>query len=178
MTAAKTKASDRPVGRRAGPRVLLATADPVFAVLCQRALEGAEVPSVVVATSPPELLQVARQSAHDVLVLDADQQDIAALKTLAGKAMLLSDAPIVLVSASLAPGSSGLGALLGSISAHFVQKPQGPSSLSLADADGPPFVAALQAAFAAHEESDLGAKKLDAGSDVAQRPAAERAENV
>jgi chemotaxis response regulator CheB len=177
MSAANIQPSDEPVGRRAGPRVLLATADPVFSVLCKRALEGAEAPSVVVAISPPELLQTARQSAHDVLVLDVDHQDIAALKALAGKAMLVNDAPIVLVSGSLGPGSSALGALLGAISAHFVQKPQGPSSLSLADEDGPPFVAALQAAFMAHENIDLGDKESDAGSDVEQRSAAQRAED-
>ena len=49
----------------------------------------------------------------------------------------------MLVSAYLAPGSPGLGALLQSVAGTFVQKPQGPSSLSLAAGDGPAFVAAI-----------------------------------
>jgi len=147
-------------------RVLLATADPVFGALCKQGLERAEPPSAVIAVSTPELLEAARRFAHDVLVLDADLQDIAALKALAGKVVLVSDAPVVLLSAYLAPGSSGLGTLLQSIAAHYVQKPQGSSSLSLAGEDGPPFVAALQAAFTAHKRRDFGADNPDAGSDV------------
>jgi chemotaxis response regulator CheB len=142
--------------------VLLCTADPVFAALCKRALEGAQRPQSVVAVSPTELLTAARQVAHDVLVLDADRQEVPALKALAGKAMLLSDAPVVLISAYLAPGSPGLGTLLQSIPAHFVHKPQGSSSLSLAVEDGPSFVAALQSAFTAHEAKDFGAEQTDA----------------
>ena len=143
------------VGRQ---RVLLATADPVFAALCTRALEKATPPSLVVAVSPPDLLGAARQVAHDVLVLDADRQDVAALKALAGKVLLVSDAPVVLIAGYLGPGSPGLDVLLASIPAHFVQKPQGSSSLSLADQDGPPFIAALQATFTAHQARDFGAE--------------------
>jgi chemotaxis response regulator CheB len=157
------------VRRPAAARVLLATLDPVFAVLCKLALEKTEPPSVVVATSPSELLRAARKTAHDVLVLDADHQDVAALKTLAGKVMLVSDAPMVLISAFLGPGSPGLGALLGSISAQFVQKPQGASSLSLTGEDGPPFAAALLAAFAAQGDTGLAAEKEDSGTDLAKR---------
>ncbi len=141
----------------AGARVLLATPDPVFAALCQRALEAPPRPATVVTVSPAELLQAARQVDHDVLVLDADRQDATALKTLASKVMLVSEAPLVLISAYLAPGSPALGALLQAIPAHFVQKPQGSSSLSLAGEDGAPFVAALRAAFTAHAETDFGA---------------------
>ena len=57
--------------------------------------------------------------------------------------MLVSQARLVLVSAYLAPGSPGLGALLQAVAGTFVQKPQGPASLSLADGDGPAFVAAI-----------------------------------
>ncbi|HET6279669.1 MAG TPA: hypothetical protein VFH73_01835 [Polyangia bacterium] len=141
----------------AGAQILLATSDPVFASLCKRALEAAARPSTVVAVSPAELLAAARQVEHDVLVLDADRQEPAALKMLASKVMLVSDAPMVLISAYLAPGSPGLGALLASVPAHFVQKPQGSASLSLADEEGAPFVAALQSAFAAHQKRDFGA---------------------
>lgn len=137
--------------------VLLSTADPVFAALCKNALEGASHPTFVVAVSPFELLQTARQVAHDVLILDADRQEATALKTLASKVMLISDAPMVLVSAYLAPGSPALGALLQSVPAHFVQKPQGSSSLNLAENEGPPFVATLQSAFTAHQQRDFGA---------------------
>jgi chemotaxis response regulator CheB len=146
-------------------RVVLVSSDPVFAALCKRALEEGPSVQLVVAVSTAELLETARQVAPDFLVLDVDGEDVVALKTLVAKVMLVSDAPVVLVSAYLAPGSPGLGALLQSIAARFVQKPQGPSSLSLADRDGPPFVAALQAAFAAHEGEDLAAENLDAGWD-------------
>ena len=160
--AAKTSA---PAGHASGTRVLLATADPVFAALCKQALAAARRPSIVVAVSPPELLQAARQVEHDVLVLDADRQEAATLKTLASKVMLVSDAPVVLIAAYLAPGAPGLGALLQSIPAHFVQKPQGSSSLSLTGDDGPRFVAALQAAFTAHEQTDFGAAGPVGGGD-------------
>jgi chemotaxis response regulator CheB len=153
-------------------RVVLATSDLVFAALCKRALEGGTNPQRVVAVSPAELLETVRKLAPDLLVLDADGEDVAALKALATKVMLVSDAPVVLVSAYLGPGSPGLSALLQSIPATFVQKPQGPSSLSLADEDGPPFVAAMQAAFAAHEDEDLAADSLDGGWDVEEERAA------
>ncbi|HXI60963.1 MAG TPA: hypothetical protein VNO55_33110 [Polyangia bacterium] len=147
-----------------GARVLLATADPVFAVLCKQVLQAGAAPHPqVIAVSPSELLQAARQVDHDVLVLDADRLEAAALKVLAGKVMLVSDAPVVLLSGYLAPGSPGLGALLQSIPAHFVQKPQGSSSLSLADDDGAPFVAALRAAFTAHRQTDFGADSNGGG---------------
>ena len=147
---------------KATTRVLLATADPVFAALCKRALETSARPSAVSAVSPSDLLATARLGEHDVLVLDADRQDAGALKTLASKAMLVSDAPVVLISAYLAPGAPGLGTLLQAIPAHFVQKPQGSASLSLAGDDGPAddgraFVEALQAAFTAHQQVDFGA---------------------
>jgi chemotaxis response regulator CheB len=147
-------------------RVVLVTSDPVFAALSKRALEEAPGVQLVVAVSAAELLETARQVAPDFLVVDVDGEDAAALKTLVAKVMLVSDAPVVLVSAYLAPGSPRLGALLQSIAATFVQKPQGPSSLSLADEDGPPFVAALQAAFAGHEGESLAADDLDAGWSV------------
>ena len=41
-------------------------------------------------------------------MLDADGEDVAALKALATKVMLVSFAPVVVVSAYLAPGSPGL----------------------------------------------------------------------
>jgi chemotaxis response regulator CheB len=151
---------------RTSTRVVLATSDPVFAVLCRRALEGANQ-QLLAAVSPPELLETVRQLAPDFLVLDADGEDVAALKVLATKVMLVSDARVVLVSAYLAPGSPGLCALLQSIVATFVQKPQGSSSLSLADEDGPPFVAALEAAFGAGENEHLVGQPLGATPSVA-----------
>jgi hypothetical protein len=154
---------------RAAPRarVVLATSDPVFAVLCRRALEWG-TNQALVAVSLSELLETARQLEPDRIILDADAdgEDVAALATLAAKVMLVSDARVVLVSAYLAPGSPDLCALLQSIGATFVQKPQGPSSLSLADEDGPPFAAALEEAFAAREDEDLAPDNLDAGWDV------------
>jgi chemotaxis response regulator CheB len=168
-----------PADPQAGTRVLLATADPVFAVLCQRALAEARPPHTVVAVSPPELLELARHLPHEVLILDADHQDIATLKALAGKVMLVSDAPVVLISGYLAPGSPGLTALLASIAAQFVQKPQGAASLSLADDDGPAFVTALQAAFSAYEGEgrDLGGENAVERTNVDEPPAGDRARN-
>jgi chemotaxis response regulator CheB len=135
-------------------RVVLATSDPVFAALCQRAFLGTRL-ELVASVAPAELLETMRRLAPELLVLDADSEDAQALKLLATKVMLVSEARVVLVSAWLAPGSPGLCALLQSIAGTFVQKPEGPSSLGLADADGPAFVAALEAAFAAHENWDL-----------------------
>jgi chemotaxis response regulator CheB len=143
-----------PDAKRTGTRVLLATSDQLFAALCQRALAGTKL-ALVAAVAPPELLETARRLTPELLILDTDGEDVAALKLLATKVMLVSDARVVLVSAYLAPGSPGLCALLQSIAATFVQKPEGPSSLSLTQDDGPPFVAALQAAFAAHDNADL-----------------------
>jgi hypothetical protein len=152
-------------------RVVLATSDPVFAVLCKRALEEGTNLQLLVAVPPTQLLETARQFVPDLLVLDADGEDVVALKALAAKVMLVSDAPIVLVFSYLGPGSRELCALLQSIPATFVQKPQGPSSLSLADEDGPPFVAALQAAFAGYQDDDVAADKLDEGWDIeGERP--------
>jgi chemotaxis response regulator CheB len=162
--------------------IVLASSDPVFAALSKRALEQGTSSLFVVALAPSELLEALRQLAHDVVILDADGQDLSAIKTLATKVMLVSDAPIVLVSAYLAAGSPGLGALLQSIAATFVQKPQGPSSLSLADEDGPSFVAALQAAFAEyeydeheHEDENEATDDVDEGWDVEAGLTAEQA---
>jgi hypothetical protein len=157
-------------------RVVLASSDPVFAALCKRALGGGTKPLLLVGLSPPEPLETLLQLVHDVVVLDADGRDTTALKALATKVMLLSEAPIVLVSAYLAPGSPGLGTLLQSIAARFVQKPQGSSSLSLAGEDGPPFAAALQAALAEYEDDGGAADDIDAGWDVEAASGASQAE--
>jgi chemotaxis response regulator CheB len=149
-----------------GTRVVLASSDPVFAALCKRALEAEATPPFVVMLSPLEPLDALLQRAHDVVVLDVDCRDAAALKALATRVMLVSDAPIVLVSAYLAPGSAGQSALLSSIAARFVQKPQGPTSLSLADEGGAPFAAALQAALSEYEDDVPVADDVDAGWDV------------
>jgi chemotaxis response regulator CheB len=165
-------------------RVVLATSDPLFAALCKRALAGTNL-TLLAAVPPPELLQTARQLAPDLLVVDADGEEFAALKALTTKVMLVSEARLVLVSAYLAPGSPGLCALLQSIAATFVQKPAGPSSLSLAEEDGLQFVAALKAAFAAHEAHDVAGlasplagvlsgsalgRDFDAGWDLEEAP--------
>jgi chemotaxis response regulator CheB len=162
-------------------RAVLATCDPMFAALCKRALAGTTL-QLLAAVSPPELLATVRRCAPDLLVLDADGQEVAALKALATKVMLVSDARVVLVSAYLAPGSPGLCALLQSIAATFAQKPDGSSSLGLAEKDGPQLVAALQAAFTAHEATDLGRSHpelgahlpvdFDAGWDIPEEPPA------
>src|SRR5262249_6565437 len=112
-------------------------------------------PQLLAAVPPAELLDAVRQHGPDFLVLDADGEDPAALRALATKVMLVSDARIVVVSAYLAPGSPGLCGLLQTIAGTFAHKPQGPSSLGLADDDGPAFVAALRAAFAAHDNQVL-----------------------
>jgi chemotaxis response regulator CheB len=137
-------------------RVVLATADGMFAALCRHALARAHTSlKLVAAVAPAELLPTVRKLAPALLVMDADGEDLAALRALAAKVMLVSDARIVLVSAWLAPGSPALCALLQSIAATFVQKPDGGSSLGLVAEGGPPFVAALEAAFAAHEADPL-----------------------
>lgn len=158
-----------------GTRVVLASPDPVFAVLCKRALEAETDAPFCVTLSPPEPLEAVLQRAHDVVVLDVDGRDAATLKAVATQVMLVSDAPIVLVSAYLSPGSAGQSALLSSIAARLVQKPQGPSSLSLADADGVPFAAALRAALAEYEDDEPVADDIDAGWDVDDEPSAEEA---
>ena len=133
-----------------GTRVVLATSDPVFAALCQQALEGTDQ-QLLAAVSTAELVDTTRRLAPGLVVLDADGEDVAALKVLATKVMLASDARIVLVSAYLAPGSPGLCAVLQSIAASFVQKSRGPSWLGLSDEDGASFTGALRRAFAADD---------------------------
>jgi hypothetical protein len=153
----------------AATRVVVGTSDPVFAALCRRALAGSRL-ELLAAVSPAELLETTRREAPQLVLLDADGEEAMALKALATKVMLVSDARLVLVSAYLAPGSPGLSALLQSVAATFVQKPEGPSSLSLADGDGPAFVVALQAAFAAHDGHDLA--RSPAPASLAATPAA------
>jgi chemotaxis response regulator CheB len=162
----------------ASTRAVLATSDPLFAALCQRALAGTSL-KLLAAVPPSELLETVRRLAPDLLVLDVDGEETGALKALATKVTLVSEAHIVLVSAYLAPGSPGLSALLQSIAATFVQKPEGPSSLGLADGDPPPFVAALGAALAAHDEGSLDGNArqpsilpvdFDSGWDIEEEP--------
>lgn len=143
MTPAETPAKTS--GQLTG--VVLATSDPVFAALCQQALDGTEQ-QLLAAVSPAELVDATRRLAPGLVVLDADGEDVAALKVLATKVMLVSDARIVLVSAYLAPGSPGLCALLQSIAASFVQKSRGPSWLGLVAEDRAAFADALRAAAA------------------------------
>jgi hypothetical protein len=160
MSERGTSAPDSVLPLTATTLVVLGTSDPLFATLCKRAFEGTTL-QLLATVTPPELLEATRELAPDLLVLDADGEDVATLKLLAMKVMLVSDARVVLVSAYLAPGSPALCALLQSIAATFVQKPEGPSSLSLADDDGPRFVAALQAAFYAHESDGLDLAGVD-----------------
>ena len=166
--------------KRARERALLATSDPVFGALCKQALEPGIGPQVVAAVPPTELLETARRLAPDLLILDADGLDVAAFKALATKVTLVSDARIVLVSGYLAAGTAGLGTLLQSVVARFVQKPRGATSLSLADEDGPSFAAAIQGASATHDgeefaieeppaptsDGDLRVSHVDAGWDT------------
>jgi chemotaxis response regulator CheB len=120
----------------------------VFAAQCQKALAGSNQ-QLLATVALAELVDATRRLAPDLVVLDADREDVAALKVLATKVMLVSSARIVLVSAYLAPGSPFLCALLQSIAASFVQKLRGPSWLGLSEDDRAGFVAALHAAFAA-----------------------------
>ena len=177
--APQTDAPTPPDASATKTSIALTTADPVFAALCKRASEDGTASLFLVALPPSELLETLQQLAYDVVVLDVDGQDPAAVKLLATKVMLVSDAPIILVSAYLAPGSAGLGTLLQSIAARFVQKPRGPSSLSLAGVDGPLFMAALQTAFAEYKDEvpDSGADPgeaadddVDAGWDIEEEP--------
>lgn len=129
--------------------LVLASRDAAFAVLCEDLLDSGETFELVVATSTVELLDVVRQHEPDAVLLDIDGQDLAAIKTLASKLALVSDAWIILASAYLAPGSPGLTSLLQSIAGASVQKPGGATSLSLAEADAASFIAALRKAFVA-----------------------------
>jgi chemotaxis response regulator CheB len=135
-------------------RVVLASADPLFAALCHRVLAGSSL-ELLAAVPPAELLETTRQLAPDLLILDSDGEDALALRLLATKVMLVSQARLVLVSAYLSLGSPGLSALLQSIAASFVQKPGGPSSLGLIDEDGPRFLAALQATLTGLDPEEL-----------------------
>jgi chemotaxis response regulator CheB len=150
-------------------RVLLATVDPVFAAVCARAL-AAEPLELAGAVAPSELLESARQLSPDLIVLDCDGEEAAALKVLASKVMLVSDAELVLVSAYLAPGSPGLSALLQSIPATFVQKPGGASSLGLIDEEGAPFAAALMAAQGGAAPPTTGGSSFDDGWEIEEGP--------
>ncbi len=158
-------------------RVVLASSDPVFAALGQRALQGTSL-ELLAAVSPAELLETTRRCAPDLVVLDSDGEEPGELKLLATKVMLVSEARLVLVSAYLAPGSPGLSGLLQSIAATFVQKPQGPSSLSLAGEDGQAFVVALQTAYAAHAGEDLAGRPLGRTIPVAAVEARPRSSTI
>jgi DNA-binding NarL/FixJ family response regulator len=137
--------------------VVLATTDPVFAALFRRAFDRADAKLKIVADVPPaELLETVRLRAPELIVLDVDGQDVAQVRTLAAKVTLVSEARLVLVAGYLAPGSPGLCALLQSIAAGFVQKPDGASSLGLAAAGGPAFVAALEAALVERDDKSAG----------------------
>ena len=142
-------------------RVLLASQDPVFSLLCRRALATTRL-EVLAVVPPARLVEATRAHAPELIVLDIDAEDVVELKALTTKLMLVSDARVVLTAAYLAPGSPGLSTLLQAIAADFVQKPQGPSSLGLADEDGAPFAAALEAT-------------LDPGANLAPAAAVEPA---
>ena len=145
-----------------GTRVVLATSDPVFAALCQQALEGSDQ-QLLAAVPPAELVDTARRLAPELVVLDADGQEVAALEVLATKVMLVSDARLVVVSAYLAPGAPGLCALLASVAASFVQKARGASWFGLPQDDRAAFVAALRADLAADHGELRARADLDAG---------------
>lgn len=131
--------------------LVLASRDSAFAALCEHLLREGDVFDLIVSTSTVELLDVARQHQPEAVLLDVDGQDIAAVKTLLSKLTLLSEARVILASGYLSPGSAGLGSLLQTIAAVAVLKPQGSTSLSLVQSDGPLFVAALRRAFDSQE---------------------------
>ena len=99
-------------------RAILATSDPVFAALCQRALDGSV--QLLAAVPPSALLETVRQSAPELIILDTDGEDAAVVKALATKVMLISDAHVVLVSAYMAPGSPALCAALSSAGCSMI----------------------------------------------------------
>jgi len=156
-------------------RLVLATSDPVFAAQCQQALDGTDQ-QLLATVSLAELVDATRRHAPDLVVLDADGGDVAALKTLATKVMLVSCARIVLVSAYLAPGSPLLCALLQSIAASFVQKSRGSSWLGLAEDDRAAFVDALRAAAGSSERTPAAAAPI--GGPAAARDLAPRARDA
>ncbi len=131
--------------------LVLATRDTAFTALCEHALRDGTAFDLLVATSTVELLDVARQHQPAAVLLDVDGQDVAAVKVLAAKLGIVSEARLILTSGYLSPGSAGLSNLLQAIAATFVLKPQGATSLSLVQADGEVFVAALRRAFDAQE---------------------------
>ena len=138
------------------PTLVLATRDAAFAALCESLLDDGATFDLVVAASTVELLDVARQHDPDAVLLDVDGQDVAAIKTLASKVALVSEAWVILASGYLSPGSPGLTSLLQSIAGAAVQKPGGSASLSLVGEGGASFVAALEGAFAARPGGGRG----------------------
>lgn len=131
--------------------LVLASRDSAFSALVEHLLRDGDVFDLIVSTSTVELLDVARQHQPEAVLLDVDGQDIAAVKTLLSKLTLLSEARVLIASGYLSPGSPGLGGLLQTIAAVAVLKPQGSTSLSLVQADGPLFVSALRRAFDSQE---------------------------
>jgi chemotaxis response regulator CheB len=156
----RARATARAEGRLVTPAtpatLVLASRDAAFSALCESLLDDGATFELVVATSTVELLDVARQHEPDAVLLDVDGQDVAVVKTLVSKVALVSDAWVILASGYLAPGSPGLTSLLQSIAGAAVQKPGGATSLSLAEADGAAFVAALRDAFEARPGGGRG----------------------
>lgn len=110
-------------------RMVVATADPVFGALCERLFPEEE--GRVSVTVHADLIRLARRVEPEVILYDIDYCDPADVSRLTAKLSLVSGAVVVLASAYHAPGSTGLGALLQTVSATAVLKPDGASSLSL-----------------------------------------------
>lgn len=137
--------------------LVLSTRDTAFAGLCEHLLVGAAELELLVTVSTVELLEVVRQHDPDLVLLDVDGHDLFAMRALASKLTIVSEARLVLASAYLSPGSPGLSALLSAVVASFVEKPRGAAALSLSEQGGADFVAALTNAGLTHARSARGA---------------------
>jgi len=126
-------------------RMVIATADPVFGALCDRLFtaDGERVGVTVHA----DLIRLARRVEPEVILYDIDYCDPADVSRLTAKLSLVSSAVVVLASAYLAPGSTGLGALLQTVSATAVLKPGGAGGLDLRGAEAAAFRRALTLAI-------------------------------
>ena len=62
----------------AASRLVLATSDPVFAAQCEKALDGSSH-QMLASVTLPELVDATRRLAPDLVVIDADREDVAAL---------------------------------------------------------------------------------------------------
>jgi hypothetical protein len=133
-------------------RMVVATADSVFGARCESLFGGDG--GIVSVTVHADLIRLARRGEPDVVLFDIDYCDPADVSRLTAKLSLVSSAVVVLATAYHAPGSAALGALLQTVSATAVLKPDGASSLSLSGAGAEAFRQALTVAINAQARAD------------------------